>query len=227
MSEQVYNRLISLYQKYGSNKYMINEPITQSMHVLEAAYIAKICGAPNWVVISMLVHDIGQLLGLEEQDSKVEKDINYLHANHNQLGADWLKSNGFPDTICDWVKYHTMVKILWCEEDKNYYGNLSQASKDSYHIQKEKYLGTYEYQKLLKHPYLEDFKNMRLIDDMSKIPLNKNFKYFDFKIYYSCMQKVLSQNYYCQKNSDWHINIMNLHNKNEKYCIENVIVSDK
>lgn len=40
-----FDKIISLYQQYGDNKYMIDEEITQLQHALQAAHIAKICNA--------------------------------------------------------------------------------------------------------------------------------------------------------------------------------------
>ena len=56
-----FDEMKRLYDLYGGNFYMIDEPITQQLHVLQAAYLADFAGAPEEVVIALLLHDIGQL----------------------------------------------------------------------------------------------------------------------------------------------------------------------
>lgn len=169
---------INLQEKYGNNKYMIQEDITQIDHCLQAAYIAHLCGAPEDVVIGLLYHDIGQLVGRQDGyidgDKNKNFDINYLHEHHDDLGSMWLEEREFPNFVYDLVNYHTLAKVVLCDRDPDYFNNLSKASQISYHFQKEKFkekIKTKEdYQQFLKHKRLEDILAARLCDDMAKIP---------------------------------------------------------
>jgi predicted HD phosphohydrolase len=163
----LFNEIKTLFALYGNDKYMINEEIIQRSHVLQAALIAKLAEAPEDVVVALLLHDIGQI-AIAEHVGQCE----YLHAQHDEIGARWLEAHGFPPFVCDLIRYHTIVKVLLCMEDPNYFENLSLASKESYFIQRDKYLneeGQKTLNALLSHPRLEDIKCSRKCDDMAKI----------------------------------------------------------
>lgn len=169
-----------LYQKYGNKDYLIDESITQIQHALQAAHIAKICQAPDYIVIGLLLHDIGQLVGLDR-----EFNINSLHTFHDTLGAKWLKQEGFQREIINIAKYHTLYKVLLCNQDKKYFSTLSKASQQSYFIQKEKYSNFIETTKFCPDKFhTPEMQKIliacRLIDDMAKIP-KFNPEYFDFE----------------------------------------------
>lgn len=153
-----FDELVDLYKKYGTDKYMINETITQINHILLAAKIANLVGAPEWMIIGLLCHDVGQLVNRVNDETE---DINKLHWSHDDRGAAWLKTMGFSTIICDFVKYHTYAKILLCRENSMYFEHLSDASKDSYYIQREKYSNCE-----IDIPI--EYKAGRMIDDMSK-----------------------------------------------------------
>lgn len=76
-----FDDFVALYDKFGNDKYMIEEDITQRAQVLQAAYIAQLAGAPEDIIIGLLFHDIGQLV---EQDHV--GDTAYLRQhNHDSL----------------------------------------------------------------------------------------------------------------------------------------------
>lgn len=162
-----FNKIKSLYELYGNDKYMINEEITQRSHCLQAALIAKLAGAPEDVIIGLLLHDIGQLASKDHLG-----DLNYLHAKHDEIGSAWLIKNGIPDFVCDFAHFHTIAKVVLCMENTHYFNALSLASKESYVIQRNKYLNEpnqLTLQALLQHPRNEDIKHARRCDDMAKI----------------------------------------------------------
>lgn len=160
-----FKEYLQLYKQYGNRDYLIGETITQTQHVLQAAHIAKICGAPDYIIIGLLVHDVGQLLGISLNETISIKE---LHAKHDDIGSEWLNKEGFSKIICNITQYHTLAKVLLCEEDPNYLKTLSLASRNSYFIQRDKYLN------ILGNTNFDFDKNIlltcRLIDDMAKIP---------------------------------------------------------
>lgn len=159
-----YQELTFLYENYGNEKYMIQEEITQKNHVLQAAYFAKQADAPEYVIIGLLFHDIGQIADKENLGN-----IELLHHDHDELGATWLIEHGFPQKVADLVRYHTIAKVTLCDQNPNYFDHLSLASKISYEIQKRKYATGPEKTNFLKHQLRDDFWAARWCDDMAKI----------------------------------------------------------
>lgn len=162
-----FSEIINAYAERGGEKYMIDEDIIQRSHVLQAAYIADSVGAPEDLVVGLLLHDVGQIIHSEEQD--IEK----LHEMHDEYGADWLEKQGFPEAVTKICRYHTLAKVILCEERENYYENLSRASQESYHIQNAKYKENSKQSEVIEafrnDPRKEDFKAARMCDEMAKI----------------------------------------------------------
>lgn len=152
-----------LFETFGNEKYLLEEPITQKAHALQSAWIAQICQAPPDVIIALLLHDIGQIT-----NSSLVGQRSFLHALHDELGAKWLTKRNFPSFVVDFALYHTMAKIALCDQDPCYFQNLSKASQESFHLQKAKYIGSELYNAFIRHPRYEDFLAMRRIDDLAK-----------------------------------------------------------
>jgi predicted HD phosphohydrolase len=203
----LFDEIKTLFALYGNEKYMINEEIIQRSHVLQAALIAKLAEAPEDVIIGLMLHDIGQIASPEHVGS-----VDYLHAHHDEIGASWLESHGFPPFVCDVVRYHTIAKVVLCMENPLYFDQLSLASKDSYLIQRAKYFneeGQKTLNAVLHHPRLEDIKWARKCDDMAKI-VGLDEKRFDgqqlylpsFDAYYEAAVRVC-QNIERKGSPDW------------------------
>lgn len=155
-----FDELYELFNKYGHETYMIDENITQLNHALQAAHIAEFVGAPNVIVLGMLLHDIGQLIGRKK---KIDISVEELHLTHDDLAYQWLKDRNFPQIVCDIARYHTAIKVQLCQDDPDYFDRLSSASKQSYLFQKEKYKF---------NPIPDNMKSIlktcRLFDEMAK-----------------------------------------------------------
>jgi len=160
-----FQELVDLYDRYGGEKYMIQEEITQYDHALQSAYIALLCGAPDEIIIGLLYHDIGQLTN-KTLVGKADK----LHGSHAEIGGEWMYNRGFPEVVCDLVKYHALAKCILCVDDSKgkYFNNLSLASKISFGIQIKKY-SKEDFAKFRKIPYASDILYARKCDDMAKI----------------------------------------------------------
>ena len=195
------------YREHGGSKYMINEEIVQSTHVLQAAYLAKLCGAPEDVIIGLLFHDIGQVI-----DPANVGNTALLHAVHDEKGAQWLADNGFPANVIDWVRFHTLAKVVLCMEDPDYYTHLSEASKESYQIQRSKYLneeGQTSLHYFNQHQCRADFLRQRKCDDMAKIT---DFETTDsLEDYREMTFRVIAGDGASAARDDWRENIDSLH----------------
>ncbi len=206
LASNPFDEMLLLYELYGGEKYMIQEEISQKSHVLQAARIAELAGAPEHVIVGLLFHDIGQI-AYKENLNQVE----LLHANHAELGAKWLKEQHFPSYVVDWVENHALAKVILCKEDSHYYEQLSTASKISYQIQKEKYEAEENQQaiqKFQKHLYREEFKAARKCDDMAKL---SDYPLPDFESYRAMTMRVIKGEGKLASQKSWIENINQFH----------------
>lgn len=203
--KEIFNEITALYGRYGNARYMIGEEVTQANHVLQAALIATRAGAPEDVIIALLLHDIGQIAEIDHLG-----ELHYLHASHDEIGADWLQSRNFPLFVCDVVRFHTLAKVQLCHQDPQYYDTLSQASKDSYHIQRDKFLNQPEIvDAFLKHPRMEDILYARKCDDLAKISEMIHLPEFDD--YFEMFQRVYQGRQKNPANNNWRETIETWH----------------
>jgi len=159
-----YEELIEVFDKYGGDRYMAGEAVTQKNHVLQAAYLAEKAGAPEEIIIALLFHDIGRVI----EDDLIGNEP-ALHELHDDLGANWLQERNFPKVVSDLLRYHTLAKIFLCQEESDYYDHLSLPSQDSYHIQKEKYSKKPDaIDRFNALPYRSWILTARKCDDMAK-----------------------------------------------------------
>jgi len=160
-----------LLEKHGERGY-IGEDLTQKQHAVQAALLAEdYCEENNILikkdlVLAALLHDIGHLLLYE--DEKIEKmgDLGILH--HEKQGAVYLKNLGYSDLVCKLVESHVKTKRYMISCDKNYYNNLSDASKKTFNYQGG-IMKLYEILNFEKNPLFKYFLKIREWDDMAKM----------------------------------------------------------
>lgn len=217
MDLALFNDIKTMFALYGNDQYMINEEIIQRSHVLQAALIADVAGAPEDVIVALLLHDIGQIVSKEHVG-----DVLYLHANHDEAGAMWLRDHGFPSFVADLVRYHTIAKVVLCMENPQYFDALSVASKESYFIQKDKYFnesGQKTLGSFLAHPRAQDMRRARKCDDMAKIiGLNEQGdretpSLPSFDAYYDMVLRVCNGTGLSASASNWMENIDHFHQR--------------
>jgi gamma-butyrobetaine dioxygenase len=93
----------------------LGEPVPIGEHMLQAGALAEAAGAEGALVAAALLHDIGHLLGEEDED------------RHGQAGANWL-SQWFGDAVTEPVRLHVPAKRYLCAADAGYFGLLSAES---------------------------------------------------------------------------------------------------
>jgi gamma-butyrobetaine dioxygenase len=94
----------------------LGEPVPIGEHMLQAGALAEAAGAEGALVAAALLHDIGHLLGENEDEDR-----------HGQAGANWL-SQWFGDAVTEPVRLHVPAKRYLCAIDAGYFGLLSAES---------------------------------------------------------------------------------------------------
>ena len=192
MTEQkaadVVDEIFSLYEKYGSADY-IGEPVSQVEHMYQAAELAEKEGYLDDVVLAAFFHDIGHLV---EHLMPVKKMADVGVADHEKLGADFLRERGFGENICSLVQSHVQAKRYLTFKYPDYCAKLSPASKITLAhqggIMDEEEAAQFEQDPL--HPL---YIKMREWDDRAKdpaLPLSAISKYKEMALRYLKNQPV-------------------------------------
>src|SRR6185369_17192362 len=102
----------------------IGEPISQLEHALQCAHLAAEAGAGDALVAASLLHDVGHLCapaGARAMDG-------FGVADHERIGAAFLRALGFPERVADLVEGHVQAKRYLVSRTRGYEGKLSPAS---------------------------------------------------------------------------------------------------
>lgn len=108
-----------LFAEYGACDY-IGEDITQLEHAVQTAtkaindeYLHVFYPEQRkFVILAALLHDIGHLVAMRDGGNvMVGHDGSSLGAtNHEDVGANYLASLGFPHEVCELVRMHVRAK---------------------------------------------------------------------------------------------------------------------
>ncbi|KAJ5786587.1 uncharacterized protein N7503_011799 [Penicillium pulvis] len=163
--------LIASLEQYGQGDY-IGESISQLEHCLQAANQAREAGARDELVIATLLHDIGQIIPLESTKevrmNLKESSENVGRVGHEAIGAAYLKSLGFSETVCRLVNSHVAAKRYLTAVNREYYDSLSSASQKSLAFQGGPFQGD-ELREFEEDPLKDEMVSMRLWDDRAKL----------------------------------------------------------
>ena len=102
----------------------IGEDISQLEHALQAAKLAVDANADDEAIIAALLHDIGHLCASDEAQRMGSAGV----ADHEALGAEFLRQRGFSDKIAQLVVAHVDAKRYLTYSNPDYYNRLSPAS---------------------------------------------------------------------------------------------------
>jgi gamma-butyrobetaine dioxygenase len=94
----------------------LGEPVPIGEHMLQAGALAEAADAAGALVAAALLHDIGHLLGEDEDEDR-----------HGEAGANWL-SQWFGAAVTEPVRLHVAAKRYLCAVDAGYFGLLSAES---------------------------------------------------------------------------------------------------
>lgn len=168
--------IIELYTKYGAAGY-IGENVSQYEHAMQCYLLAEEYlnenkdsfdfknVSPYEIKLGAFLHDVGHLL--EFNNKNLGKMGNCGVLNHEIEGSKYLKKLGISDNICSLAENHINTKRYLITKNKDYYNNLSNASKGSFRYQG----GTMNINELTKFEKDHLFfwhLNLRKWDDKSK-----------------------------------------------------------
>ena len=94
----------------------------------------------NSVICASFLHDIGHLIGMQNNDP-IMQDINTFNGaslgivGHEGIGSAYLHDLGFPAIVCNLVFNHVASKRYLCTTKPGYINNLSDASKETMKLQ--------------------------------------------------------------------------------------------
>ena len=169
--------IISLYEKYGDILYS-GEIISQKEHAITTALEAKRLGADNSVFVACLLHDIGHLYGLTDPQYKSMENCGI--EGHETIGKNLLKSIGFNDKVCSLVYNHVDAKRYLVSTDKDYYDQLSDASKITLKYQ-GKEMSEDEVKAFREDPLFEESILLRKCEEYTKIKVTGLPEFKEFK----------------------------------------------
>lgn len=123
--------ILSLYRQFGDDDY-IGEPVSQLEHMCQCAQLAEHEGYEEDVILAAFFHDIGHFC---EHIMPVQQMDGFGVVDHEKLGADFLRSKGFSETIASLVQNHVQAKRYLTYTSPAYYEKLSEASKKTLEFQ--------------------------------------------------------------------------------------------
>jgi putative nucleotidyltransferase with HDIG domain len=102
----------------------IGEDVNQLEHALQAAHFASQAGGSDAQVLAALLHDIGHLL-----DPEAPSMAGLGVIEHERVGADYLRGQGFSESVACLVEGHVQAKRYLTFAKPAYAARLSEASR--------------------------------------------------------------------------------------------------
>lgn len=149
----------NIFSWKGNKSYMIGEDITQYQHAIQSYLWMKNSKRCPHMRSTAFLHDIGHLI----IDSSNRPDDN----RHEIIGSEWLKTMGFSPYVYEPVKLHVAAKRYMVTLQKDYYDNLSQASKITFGLQGG-FMTYNEITKFENNPFFLQALFLRECDDKAK-----------------------------------------------------------
>jgi len=144
----------------------IDEPISQYQHGLQAGYYAKQLTNNPKTHIAALLHDIGHLINGDRMISNDGIDLGAKQ--HEKQGANFLRSIGLDDEICQLVENHVNAKRYLCTKFKSYIDKLSEASYKTLFEHQGGLMNDEELELFENNPLFQEFIILRKCDELSK-----------------------------------------------------------
>ncbi|KAK9848366.1 Phytanoyl-CoA dioxygenase [Penicillium brevicompactum] len=136
------------------------------------AFGSPMLNARDELVIAALLHDIGQIVPLEStREARMElgpSQANVGRVGHEAIGASYLHSLEFSETVSRLVNSHVAAKRYLTAKSREYYISLSTASQKSLEFQGGPFQGD-DLKAFEADPLRDDMVSLRLWDDASKV----------------------------------------------------------
>jgi phosphonate degradation associated HDIG domain protein len=161
--ETIVDEVFALYEKHGGEDY-IGEPVSQLEHMSQAAALAEDEGFDDEVILAAFFHDIGHLCATGEAAKSMD---GFGNADHERLGADYLRERGFSERLATLVESHVIAKRYLTYKYPEYYDQLSEASKATLEFQGGR-MNESEAADFELNPDAELFIRLRYWDDKAK-----------------------------------------------------------
>ena len=163
LTDKIVNELFALYTEFGDQDY-IGEPVSQLEHMSQAAQLAIQAGATDEVILAAFFHDIGHLCVARDHTNDMH---GYGTVNHEKVGADYLRSKGFPDSVTLLVESHVSAKRYLTYKYPSYLAALSEASKKTLALQGG-IMNAAEAERFERNPLFDTMILLRKWDEQAK-----------------------------------------------------------
>ncbi len=138
------------------------------------------CSVPTWrskhgaddeTVAAAFLHDIGHLLPPELANG--ESTLGYMDGygtvDHEKLGADFLREQGFSEKVAQLIENHVNAKRYLVYKHPDYFARLSEASVRTLEFQGGP-MKAGEALAFETNPYFKGILQLRAWDEQAKIP---------------------------------------------------------
>lgn len=125
--ESKVDEILSLYLNFGDSDY-IGEPISQMEHMYQCAQLAQEANADGELILAAFFHDIGHLYEYAFPEENLLNMDGYGIFDHENIGAQYLKTMGFSEKISKLVASHVQAKRYLAFKNPTYLNELSEAS---------------------------------------------------------------------------------------------------
>lgn len=159
----IIEEVFGLYDQFGAADY-IGEPVSQLEHMSQAAQLAMEARCDREVILAAFFHDIGHICVMKNPGNDLS---GFGVVAHEKIGADFLRSRGFPERMARLVESHVATKRYLCYREPAYYDKLSEASKKTLELQGGPMTGE-EAIEFEKDPLAHEMIQMRRWDDLAK-----------------------------------------------------------
>ena len=155
--------IAELFASEGAAGYL-GEPVTQAVHMLQAAVLAERDGADDALIAAALLHDVGHFTRAVTGRELTEGTDD----GHSGAGACWL-SQWFGEEVTEPVRLHVDAKRYLCAAVPGYAAALSPASRYTLTVQGGPMQGP-DLAGFEANPYAAAACRVRRWDDAAKDP---------------------------------------------------------
>ncbi len=161
---EVTNEILDLFEKHGNEDYD-GEPVSQTSHMIQCGMQAMAEGADMELVIGAFLHDIGHLLRYKMETEAMGR---YGVLNHDGIGGEYLRKQGFTERVCSMVDQHVAAKRYLVSTNPGYKNKLSEASLKTLMQWQGGLMSPQEISAFQNHPFFDDIIKVRLWDEEAK-----------------------------------------------------------